>query len=211
MSDHRRHPRPRPPFSPEASRRVRRALKLYRITKITGDHFGGEFVKEPFRRHGLSYELCKQPKSDLFRDMLPLLNAATSPCRGTIASSPRSSVWSGGCRAPAETASITRRAHTMILRMLLRVSPRCSPPQSRMIRRWTGSAGRMPMHGTLGRPCACGITSEGMGNSVRRLSPRARFGYGDVLHQIGAAGITDRQNWRKKEQPCILLISTGHH
>src|SRR6476660_4090601 len=40
-----------------------------------GDHYGGEFVKEPFRRRGISYEVCKQPKSDLFRDMLPLLNA----------------------------------------------------------------------------------------------------------------------------------------
>ena len=38
-------------------------------------HYGGEFAKEPFRRHGISYEVCKQPKSDLFRDMLPLLNA----------------------------------------------------------------------------------------------------------------------------------------
>ena len=32
-------------------------------------------MKEPFRRHGISYEVCKQPKSDLFRDMLPLLNS----------------------------------------------------------------------------------------------------------------------------------------
>jgi len=32
-------------------------------------------VKEPFRKHGISYEICKQPKSDLFRDMLPLLNS----------------------------------------------------------------------------------------------------------------------------------------
>jgi hypothetical protein len=40
-----------------------------------GDHFGGEFVKEPFRRHGLSCEIAKQPKSDLYRDLLPLLNS----------------------------------------------------------------------------------------------------------------------------------------
>ena len=50
-------------------------LKSYRVSKIVGDHYGGEFVKEPFRRHGISYEVCKQPKSDLFRDMLPLLNS----------------------------------------------------------------------------------------------------------------------------------------
>jgi hypothetical protein len=36
---------------------------------------GGEFVKEPFRKNGISYEVCNQPKSDLFRDMLPLLNS----------------------------------------------------------------------------------------------------------------------------------------
>jgi len=66
----------RPPFSPEAVVDEFAALcKLYRITKITGDHFGGEFVKEPFRRHGLSYEIAKQPKSDLYRDLLPLLNS----------------------------------------------------------------------------------------------------------------------------------------
>jgi hypothetical protein len=32
-------------------------------------------VKEPFRRHGISYEVSKKAKSDLFRDMLPLLNS----------------------------------------------------------------------------------------------------------------------------------------
>ena len=66
----------RPPFSPEAVVDEFAALcKLYRITKITGDHFGGEFVKEPFRRHGLSYEIAKQAKSDLYRDLLPRLNS----------------------------------------------------------------------------------------------------------------------------------------
>ena len=66
----------RPPFSPSAVVDDFAALlKSYRVSKVVGDHYGGEFVKEPFRRHGISYEVCKQPKSDLFRDMLPLLNA----------------------------------------------------------------------------------------------------------------------------------------
>ena len=40
----------RPPFSPEAVVDEFAALcELYGITQITGDHFGGEFVKEPFR------------------------------------------------------------------------------------------------------------------------------------------------------------------
>src|SRR5262249_15537549 len=64
----------RPPFSPEAVVEEFAALcKLYRINKVTGDHYGGEFVKEPFRKHGMYYELSEQPKSDLYRDLLPLL------------------------------------------------------------------------------------------------------------------------------------------
>src|SRR6516162_10116594 len=65
----------RPPFSPSAVVDDFAALlQRYRISRVVGDHYGGEFVKEPFRKHGISYEVCKQPKSDLFRDMLPLLN-----------------------------------------------------------------------------------------------------------------------------------------
>ena len=66
----------RPPFSPSAVvDDFAVLLKSYRLIKVVGDHYGGEFVRELFRRHGISYEVCKQPKSDLFRDMLPLLNS----------------------------------------------------------------------------------------------------------------------------------------
>ena len=109
----------RPPFSPSAVvDDFATLIKSYRVSKVVG---GDEFVKEPFRRHGINYEVCKQPKSDLFRDMLLLLNAGHITLPG---SSLRSSAWSGGCRALAEIASITRRALTMILRMQLRVLPR---------------------------------------------------------------------------------------
>ena len=66
----------RPPFSPSAVvDDFAVLLKSYRVSKVVGDHYGGEFVKEPFRRHGISYKVCNEPKSDLFRDMLPLLNS----------------------------------------------------------------------------------------------------------------------------------------
>ena len=70
----------RPPFSPSAVvDEFAALLKRYRIGKVVGDHYGGEFVKEPFRKHGISYEVCNQLKSDLFRDMLPLLNSRYIP------------------------------------------------------------------------------------------------------------------------------------
>jgi hypothetical protein len=66
----------RPPFDPFAVvADLAALLKTYRISKVLGDHYGGEFVKEPFRKEGINYEVCKTPKSDLFRDLLPLLNS----------------------------------------------------------------------------------------------------------------------------------------
>jgi hypothetical protein len=66
----------RPPFSPEAVIDDFAALlKTYRVSKVTGDRYAGEFPRELFRKNGISYECAEQPKSDLFRDLLPLLNA----------------------------------------------------------------------------------------------------------------------------------------
>jgi hypothetical protein len=66
----------RPPFSPEGvTRDFAAVLKSYRINRVTGDRYAGEWVREQFRTHGISYELAEQPKSDIFRDVLPLLNS----------------------------------------------------------------------------------------------------------------------------------------
>jgi hypothetical protein len=66
----------RPRFSPAAViDELAPWLAGYRITRVTGDHFAGEFPRELFRKHGIHYEVCKQPKSDLYRDLLPLLNS----------------------------------------------------------------------------------------------------------------------------------------
>ena len=35
----------------------------------------GEWVRERFRRHGIEYQLSEAPKSDIYRDALPLFNA----------------------------------------------------------------------------------------------------------------------------------------
>jgi hypothetical protein len=65
-----------PPFSPASVvDEFAEVLKNYRVSKVVGDHYGGEFVKEPFRKHSIAYEVSKQVKSDLFRDLLPLLNS----------------------------------------------------------------------------------------------------------------------------------------
>jgi hypothetical protein len=66
----------RPPFSPEAVvEQFSSTLKSYRITELTGDRWGGEFVREPFRKQGITYNLSEQPKSEIYQNVLPLLNS----------------------------------------------------------------------------------------------------------------------------------------
>jgi hypothetical protein len=50
-------------------------LKSYRVTRVTGDRYAGEFPRELFRKHSIHYACAEKPKSDLFRDLLPLLNS----------------------------------------------------------------------------------------------------------------------------------------
>jgi hypothetical protein len=66
----------RPPFSPDAVvQEFCALLKSYRIGKVQGDHYGGEWPKERFRVHGIRYDPADRPKSDLYRDTLPILNS----------------------------------------------------------------------------------------------------------------------------------------
>ncbi len=66
----------RPPFSPEqVVAEFADTLKQYGISTVTGDRWGGEFVREPFRNAGIVYELSSSPKSEIYQNLLPLLNS----------------------------------------------------------------------------------------------------------------------------------------
>lgn len=66
----------RPPFSPDdVVNEFAELAKSYGVNKVVGDHWGGEFVREPFRSHGIEYALAEKPKSDLYRDTLAVLNS----------------------------------------------------------------------------------------------------------------------------------------
>tara|TARA_R110002049_G_scaffold308468_1_gene512601 strand:+ start:14755 stop:16137 length:1383 start_codon:yes stop_codon:yes gene_type:complete len=66
----------KPPFSPEGVvDDYCKIVKEYRCTKVKGDAYAGEWPREQFRKHGIDYQRIGSPKSDLYRDMLPLLNS----------------------------------------------------------------------------------------------------------------------------------------
>jgi hypothetical protein len=66
----------RPPFSPEAvTVEFAATLKSYGVARVTGDRYAGEWPRERFREHGIAYDLSEKPKTDIYRDLLPLLNS----------------------------------------------------------------------------------------------------------------------------------------
>jgi hypothetical protein len=65
----------KPPFSPEAVvEEFTSLMKQYRCSKVYGDRYGGEWPREQFTKRGVFYEPAEKPKSELYRDLLPLLN-----------------------------------------------------------------------------------------------------------------------------------------
>jgi hypothetical protein len=66
----------KPKFSPEAVVAEYVALlKGYRVHRVQGDRYAGEWPREQFKKRGVAYEPAANPKSDLYRDMLPILNS----------------------------------------------------------------------------------------------------------------------------------------
>lgn len=66
----------RPPFSPESViSEFAEVCRAYGVNTVTGDRYAGEFPREQFSKQGIRYELSPKAKSDLYRDLLPLLNS----------------------------------------------------------------------------------------------------------------------------------------
>ena len=70
----------RPPFSPESAvGEFCEVLAAYKITRVQGDRYAGEWPREQFRKRNVRYDVCDKTASQLFLELLPLINAGT--CR----------------------------------------------------------------------------------------------------------------------------------
>jgi hypothetical protein len=66
----------RPPFSPEAVVAEYASLvRRYRCSQCFGDRYAGEWVAEQFRKQGVHYEPSERSRSELYLDILPLVNS----------------------------------------------------------------------------------------------------------------------------------------
>ena len=69
----------RAPFSPDGVvAECAALLKTYRVNKVRGDRYAGEWPRERFRVHGIAYEPSEQHKSELYLSLLPLLNSGNA-------------------------------------------------------------------------------------------------------------------------------------
>jgi hypothetical protein len=50
-------------------------LKSYGVSQVVGDRYAGSWPVEQFAKFGIVYEQSAAPKSDLYRDLLPLINS----------------------------------------------------------------------------------------------------------------------------------------
>lgn len=69
----------KPPFSPEAVVEEFCAdLRRYGVTEVRGDRYAGEWPREQFRKRGISYELSEKSRSELYRDLIPVVNSGSA-------------------------------------------------------------------------------------------------------------------------------------
>jgi hypothetical protein len=66
----------KPPFSPDdVVAEFSMLMKSYNISRATSDKWGGDWVGEAFRKYQITVEPHAEPKADIYRELLPLLNA----------------------------------------------------------------------------------------------------------------------------------------
>ena len=65
----------RPPFSPDqVVEEFAALLKSYGISRVTGDAYAGEWPRERFASHGITYDVSSRNKSQIYAEFLPALN-----------------------------------------------------------------------------------------------------------------------------------------
>ena len=66
----------RAPFSPEAVvEEFAECLRAYGLTSVSGDRYGGEWPRERFKVHGVTYDLSKRTKNEIYGALLPAVNS----------------------------------------------------------------------------------------------------------------------------------------
>lgn len=67
-----------PPFSPDTVvKEFCQTVKEYGIVEVTGDRYAGIWPSERFRAHGVDYVICPKTKTQIYLELLPMINSGT--------------------------------------------------------------------------------------------------------------------------------------
>ena len=68
----------RAPFNPsDVVTEFAETLKAYGCHMVVGDRYAAEWPRERFRAHGIDYRVADKVRSDIYRDLLPVLNSGS--------------------------------------------------------------------------------------------------------------------------------------
>jgi hypothetical protein len=66
----------KPPFSPDGVvAEFSNLLESYGIRRVQGDRYAGQWPRERFKVHGITYDPSEKTKSQIYGETLPLLNS----------------------------------------------------------------------------------------------------------------------------------------
>ena len=69
----------KPPFAPaDVVGEFVLVLQVHNIRSVTGDRYGGSWVSDAFREHGVRYVASERARSEIYLDALPALMAGTA-------------------------------------------------------------------------------------------------------------------------------------
>ena len=65
-----------PPFKPsETLTEFSKILRMYRVSRLTGDRYAGDFPAEAFSKSGIRFEATEHSKSQIYKSVLPLITS----------------------------------------------------------------------------------------------------------------------------------------
>jgi hypothetical protein len=64
------------PFSPQVVvAEIVSHCRRYSVNAVIGDRYAGEWAREPFRNHGIEYQLAEHTRSEAYLNLLPAINS----------------------------------------------------------------------------------------------------------------------------------------